>query len=89
MVPPKVSGNKGNLRPSATTPARILKTAAPSLKTAKAPGPFSGAGVGAASSSLEPTGAGSIHEETTVLPLEALFSQPGKQNLYVYSTKFG
>lgn len=53
---------KGAIKPTAAQ-ARILKTAAPTAKQLR--------------HNLDPTPAASVHEETAVLPLEALFSQPG------------
>ncbi|XP_034230027.1 uncharacterized protein LOC117638920 [Thrips palmi] len=51
------------IKPTAASQARILKTAAPTAKQLR--------------HNLDPTPAASVHEETAVLPLEALFSQPG------------
>lgn len=64
VIPPKQKAPA--IKPTAASQARILKTAAPTAKQLR--------------HNLDPTPAASVHEETAVLPLEALFSQPGAFN---------
>jgi hypothetical protein len=63
-----IQPHHGKLKPTPSSSLRILKTAAPAL------------GKSRSSAHLEPTPAGSLHDETVALPLEALFSSAPSSN---------
>lgn len=72
-----IQPHHGKPKPTPSSSLRILKTAAPAL------------GKSRNSAHLEPTPAGSLHEETVALPLEALFSSAPSSNFIRSSRRPG